>query len=587
MSAIPVYPFDSDRLIGTVTEVAGTYVKLNLPNASAPGSRWHHGARLEAGRVGEFVVIEASDHAVFGRISSVKLPEKERLAVEEELGRASEAHPIGLAQMMCTVGLHNSRIEAGVPIHPRLGSRCFSAHPELIRWLAEHTKLTPGREPKLLELACLPFAKDTMIRLSPESVYGRHCAILGATGGGKSFSLARLIEQTCKLNSKVLLIDATGEYFTMRAEHVRHVHIGADLDAEEQGSEEVVLPYPRLTESDLFALFKPSALSQAPKLRAAMKSLKLVAAEPGLGDERGLLRKAGQLRKPIDDAMVGHARTLEKQDALFKIELLKEQIQEECIQIYSNDTAKFGMFDQKEVGFCSSMIQRVEQLVSAPELACIFRPKEKPDLIKKVLLPFLEDPSHRILRVSLKELPFEHGIREVLVNAIGRYLLTEARKDRFRRLPLVVVLDEAHQFLGKAVGEEHSQHRLDSFELIAKEGRKYCLTMCLATQRPRDLGQGVLSQMGTFLVHRLTNPEDRELVEKAAGDLDRSAAAFLPTLAAGQAVLIGIDFPIPVTLQMLRPEHEPASRGPMYQEHWAGTDFTECNQTAPAVVAGG
>jgi DNA helicase HerA-like ATPase len=71
-----------------------------------------------------------------------------------------------------------------------------------------------------------------------------------------------------------------------------------------------------------------------------------------------------------------------------------------------------------------------------------------------------------------------------------------------------------------------------------------------------------------YLVHRLTNPEDRELVEKAAGDLDRSAASFIPTLAAGQAILIGIDFPIPVTLQMLKPDNPPASSGPKYQASW-------------------
>ncbi|MEP6756104.1 MAG: hypothetical protein ABJA67_11440 [Chthonomonadales bacterium] len=77
-----------------------------------------------------------------------------------------------------------------------------------------------------------------------------------------------------------------------------------------------------------------------------------------------------------------------------------------------------------------------------------------------------------------------------------------------------------------------------------------------------------MSQMGAFLVHRLTNPEDREIVEKAAGDLDRSAAAFIPTLAAGQAVLIGTDFPIPVTLQILAPETRPESTGPKYQDSW-------------------
>jgi len=118
------------------------------------------------------------------------------------------------------------------------------------------------------------------------------------------------------------------------------------------------------------------------------------------------------------------------------------------------------------------------------------------------------------------------------------------------------------------LGDENTKFPLDSFELIAKEGRKFCLNICIATQRPRDIPDGVLSQMGTMLVHRLTNEKDREVVEKASGDIDRSAAAFLPTLAPGQAVIIGVDFAIPFTVQVSKPEQEPDSRGPDYQNCW-------------------
>ena len=68
-----------------------------------------------------------------------------------------------------------------------------------------------------------------------------------------------------------------------------------------------------------------------------------------------------------------------------------------------------------------------------------------------------------------------------------RLLLDEARKGAFRCRPTVVVLDEAHQFLGKSVGDDGNTFALDAFDLIAKEGRKYGLTLCLATQRPRPI----------------------------------------------------------------------------------------------------
>ncbi|MGF1635201.1 MAG: ATP-binding protein, partial [Phycisphaerae bacterium] len=134
--------------------------------------------------------------------------------------------------------------------------------------------------------------------------------------------------------------------------------------------------------------------------------------------------------------------------------------------------------------------------------------------------------------------------------------------------PIVVFLDEAHSFLGRHIGSEDAIAKLDAFELIAKEGRKYGLSICLATQRPRDITEGVLSQMGTLIVHRLTNDRDREVVERACGEIDRAAASFLPTLKPGEAAIVGADFPIPLTIQMIPPKTKPKSDGPSYQAKW-------------------
>jgi len=142
---------------------------------------------------------------------------------------------------------------------------------------------------------------------------------------------------------------------------------------------------------------------------------------------------------------------------------------------------------------------------------------------------------------------------------------------------LLVFLDEAHQFLNRSLGDEDTAHRLDAFDVIAKEGRKYGLAICMATQRPRDIPEGVLSQMGTLIVHRLINDKDRDVVERAAGEIDRAAAAFLPTLAPGEAAVVGVDFPIPLTMQITMPEkkHRPESGGPNFQKAWSAAPKEE------------
>jgi len=122
--------------------------------------------------------------------------------------------------------------------------------------------------------------------------------------------------------------------------------------------------------------------------------------------------------------------------------------------------------------------------------------------------------------------------------------------------------------LGRHIGSEDYTTKLDAFELIAKEGRKYGLNICLATQRPRDITEGVLSQMGTLIVHRLTNDRDREVVERACGEIDRSASSFLPNLKPGEAAIIGADFPIPLTVQIEQPTTKPKSDGADFQKFW-------------------
>ena len=155
----------------------------------------------------------------------------------------------------------------------------------------------------------------------------------------------------------------------------------------------------------------------------------------------------------------------------------------------------------------------------------------------------------RLLCICLSGIQHEFNAKEIIANTIGRYLLEIARHGAFKDNPSVVVVDEAHNFLGRQIGSEDMFSRLDAFELIAKEGRKFGLNICLATQRPRDITEGVLSQMGTLVVHRLTNDRDREIVERACGEIDLSASSFLPNLQPGEAAIIGVDFPFPLAIQ--------------------------------------
>lgn len=107
------------------------------------------------------------------------------------------------------------------------------------------------------------------------------------------------------------------------------------------------------------------------------------------------------------------------------------------------------------------------------------------------------------------------------------------------------------------MGDDSNKIFLDAFGLIAKEGRKYGLTCLLATQRPRDIPEDVLSQIGMFVVHRLINERDQAVVINASGVLDLSTAAFLPNLRDGEAIIVGADSIMPLPIMMNVPKQKP------------------------------
>ena len=288
-----------------------------------------------------------------------------------------------------------------------------------------------------------------------------------------------------------------------------------------------------------------------------------------LVERTGTIRKAGQKITDFNRAAERYAMAVASERCNFDIHRLSDQIANECIWPDDrNDKSKFGGANDSTLGYCNTLIVRMRGMLASAELQCLFGDHGAD--ICDLLDAFLQNGQQRICLVSFKNVSFNHNARELLLNTIGEYLLGLARADRFRDQPLICFLDEAHQFMGRSVGDEFNSVSLDAFGLIAKEGRKYGLTTVLATQRPRDLPQDVLSQLGTLFVHRLTNERDRETIERACGDLDKSAAAFIPSLSQGEAIVLGPDLPAPLPIRITAPEKssQPTSRGPDYQRAW-------------------
>jgi len=566
-------PHDANRRIGSLVEVSATEIKINLSRAGSGQQTWILGNRIPVGEVNEFVFIDCGEHSILGRVVKVWLEGGERLSVDELDDSVPENNPIGLVQLLVSVDTQTGFNYKGIKQYPRLGAQVYAAHPKLVSQLAEGSS-NHAKEDITLSIAEMPNDALVNISITPEKLFSRHCAILGATGGGKSFSMANLMESALNKGAKILLIDATGEYQSLPC---TTYYLGEHPTA--NVTNKVTYPHWMFTDSDLRALLRPSAQSQAPKLDSAIQSLKVVTQywqqqDHGLSITNDyLLQKAGKPKAAFEVAL----QTISGfENAIpWTFSSLAKQITEECIwpnggTNQAPNTAIWGGRADNDVGHCLNLISRVIALSSNVHLRWMIDCDSNLKKIPAIMEELCKSNNSEIIRLDLSAIPFEANAREILVNAIGRKLLSCARQGLINYdNPLLVFIDESHQFLNKRIGDESSRFELDAFGNIAKEGRKYGLNVTIATQRPRDIPEDVLSQIGTLIVHRLTNQLDQEVVKKAVGSIDQRSASFLPVLGQGEALLLGVDFPFPMTVKMKTPKARPESRSAAYSEAWA------------------
>jgi hypothetical protein len=329
-------PYDSSRRIGSVINVSATEVIVNLSQAGTGEPSWSFGNKIAAGEVNEFVFIDVGETAIFGRLVKVWLEGGERLSVDALTDKPSLNHPIGLVQLLVSIEPSNGRNYRGIKFHPRLGSQTYSAHPHLVSLLAE------GRQDERsnqchLPIATLPHDDAVTINVTPEKLFARHCAILGTTGGGKSFSMTNIIEQVQLAGGKAIIIDPTGEYNSLNC---HSYYVGNHPNATPQN--QLTFPHWQFTDSDIRAFLRPSPQSQAPKLEAAILSQKVATVcsnlpPPGLPLTQDLLINKVEQSKAIFEN-VAYQINSNNQLVSWNFSRLANQIVNECV--YPNSDNK-------------------------------------------------------------------------------------------------------------------------------------------------------------------------------------------------------------------------------------------------------
>jgi hypothetical protein len=575
-------PFDSSRFVGYLSKVSPISCDFHFPKYDLVNKFSHYGQELSGGIVGSFVVIEGENHGFLGKINEIQIPTKDQVFLNEKNLGNSDIHPIGQIELLISFNYFDRKINKGIEQFPQIGSKVYLSSPEFLKEVFEGFVNKDNSIENLFEMATLKNGNGATISLNPESIFGRHCAVIGTTGGGKSFTVTNLLEELIRNKGKAILFDATGEYKTLSEKYVdsidSYTFIPEVVVSTAKADKKISLHYTNLNIEDLFLMLNPSEQTQKPLLLEAIKSLKLLEVinptdRTTLNIKNGTLVKLESQKRPVRTLMDKYSDQVNSSLAKFDFTKLVSQINNECVYPtgYTDrepDVKKWGGVDLKMKDYAVSLMLRISSLLSGDtgklngELFGMGEILDPNINVKDIIENFMLSDKN-ILRISFENVPFESNIREVLVNAIGRMLLNKSRKGEFKESPLILFIDEAHQFINKTVfSESVGNSNLTAFDNIAKECRKLGLYLCLSTQMPKDIPIGTLSQIGTFFVHRIISENDRNIIEKATANINKAALSYLPILSAGEVLVVSVDLPMPIILKINEPKVKPDSETP-------------------------
>ena len=423
-----------------------------------------------------------------------------------------------------------SNFRRGVTRYPVPGAAVLPVTTEDLRAV-----FAASNEPNI-EIGTVYPTDDIRGALYVDPMLSKHFAVLGSTGTGKSTSVALILHRISELSPEghILMIDPHGEY------SAAFKNCGELFNVDN-----LQLPYWLMNFDEhcevLLTTHGPDRQRDADILAKCL----LAARTKG--------KDMSQYGKVTVDSPLPYLLT----------DLHSILVNEMGKLDRAGDTLPFQRLKTK-----------LEELRADPRYTFMFSGMLVSDSMPGPIAKLFRLPSHGkpISIVDVSGVPSE--ITSVVVSVLARMVFdyaiwsrTEAQK------PLLLVCEEAHRYVPKDENSESGQAVRKILERIAKEGRKYGVSLGLITQRPSDLAEGVLSQCGTIISMRLNNDRDQACVRAAMPEGARGFLDAIPALRNRECIVCGegVAIPIRVRFDDLEPEKRPASSDPSFARLWRET----------------
>ncbi|WNS42282.1 ATP-binding protein [Paenibacillus sp. MMS20-IR301] len=441
--------------------------------------------------------------------------------------------------------------------------------------------------------------ENIQVKVNGDKFFGKHIAIVGSTGAGKSCTVAKILQEAVGINnslninsedqknSHIIIFDIHSEYsaaFTLTQEQ--------NFTLNNLSVDKMKLPYWLMNSEELESLFIESNENNSHNQISMFKNAVIFNKEkhnPTINDITYDTPVYFDIKEVFNYIENMNREVISKLETENCPKLVDNTLVRDRKQFYFNNVYEFvsqstaaatkasnGPFH----GEFNRFLSRLETKLTDKRLNFLLNPtKENGELystndfeeLMKQFLGYLNKANVTI--VDLSGVPFE--VLSITVSLVARlvfdfsfhYSKIQHDRELLNDIPVMIVCEEAHNYIPRNGGAEYNSSK-KSIERIAKEGRKYGLSLMVVSQRPSEVSETILAQCNNFVSLRLTNPNDQNFIKNLMPDSTKNLGEILPNLGQGECIVVGDSIIMPTVIKMEKPVPEPKSQSVPFSQEW-------------------
>lgn len=514
--------------LGSVVQVSSREVTIQIDNLSLLTHRLLRQSDLVPNTINYYVVIDSVSGIYFGQVVQNRIPIGASREFLSDESRKEHVYAEAIVDILGLEGAGDKSFRLPGFSRPGVTEKVYLANGPLIEHFVSSMELhidekdssdDPDVEDGANSFACLSCFQDEALQLiSPQTLFDRHLMVVGTTNSGKSTTALSVLDWLVNAHKKVLLIDPTGEYEdSFNPDEIKKLTLGSDT----------VVDSGSLSVLDWSMIFGCNENTQQGTLSDAIRSLRYQAKFALSGP----FVKHGEKITEVQNKLSKVGR----EDTSFDVNLLPEQITEEAVEEGSKGAEK-GKYTRStfRINNYEWLREKILNQFDNTSFKQFFRnsgtDKNCKDLFGE-LDKFADEPKTS-LYVNASHIGTTDGIGGMVVDLISNYLLNRPHKEG---CAYVIFVDEVHRYAKKMTDQNSFYSGLTS---IAREGRKKGIFLFLTTQNPNDVSSELLGQVGTLIIHRLTNASELGTIQNYVSD---NTISQIMKLNQGEAILTSVN----------------------------------------------